>query len=368
MIKTFNEFLLESKGMPNSVYIIAQDVTKLLISKYRNEDFIGESLQFKPTKILHDFPVTELNIEYVFKNSYTINTLVVTGAFYPDLFMISSKGIKGAFDFDVHISEFYKSITDKKDFIEKLEEELMSTVSHELIHMFEEYKRTAGEYNSDKTPLSMKYDKSVIATNAAQEMLDPALSIIYIPKTYDKFFIENGRIEIAKKIFQFFTLVYASARYELNAFVGESYHKIQKIKKSKNPYFLDDVRQLRVYRFCTDMYAFKAEDIKTSIKNNIKQSHDSERIADEILDLIVKEFTSLTKKEYVTLVDHVTTNNFYSSDMKEKIMKKVEASMKQASTHLLKEPIDFFRNYENFFKRTADHIHDKIIKMIDEKN
>jgi len=176
---------------------------------------------------------------------------------------ISDHGLIINIRIDIDINEDFK-FTDKKDF-ERYQDDIGSTVYHELNHSYESYKRVINSKSKSIRPEYRTYDTT----------LSWSKNTLKFPKT------------IYKKWYEFTYFLYISEHHETRANIQELYYYIKK-HPEKN------LSDFRIYKKAIEMCNFKGKDFYKELINKISEYEpykgDEQNIANRIKNMWVDDY------------------------------------------------------------------------------
>jgi hypothetical protein len=237
-----NEKLITEKMGVSPTFPYAAEIVDI-ISKELMDRYARNQKRFQFTvnldkddiKTESSFPAKKIIVQFSSDIDMEVERVYAQGSFNPEHIKIEKDGsVLFAIQIDLHLT-----LTDMKQYVssEKIRKaintEIESTVSHELTHVYEDYMRK----NNKKLNVTMKDTK---------EFLFDAVSKTFI-----------SRFPLPPGINQFMYNIYASASYEVNARVAQTYALVKEIKDPHKRW--DIIKASPIYKIADDMETFDAQ-------------------------------------------------------------------------------------------------------------
>lgn len=337
----FKKLLNEVKGVSESAIYLTNYIYALLepyvieLVAAMEQDWIDINFDYKDLKNIYkdnietflDFPIEELEIEFKFLpvnkrlegdapfstggGAYNIEDTEGENSYMKEPSFELPKKILKKIDYTIHGRLDFDIVIDTSKFnevmIDDLLNDLLDTITHEMNHLYEFYKRWEST----------------------------GVGKVYLPKS----FAGSKNVNTPRKIFEvyenFLIYMYYSEPWEINANVQEAYSKIQRMN-------LDEFKQTKQWKIAELMENYSAEELYNEL---IKVT---EERSPEAVDFHIKNLHKFYLKQYKGLAMEILND---------------EIKVMEDQVFKTKNLLELFKKYETRINNAGETLKKRFMRL-----
>lgn len=346
-IKLFEQFVNERMGVPDAILRMVDPITDLAMKTVKrvfdNADLVGVRDNFEtvyePENVDPEFPVHKYELDCAFEVGGGMTAFYVNGG--TGKMSTDAEGkltVNISVTVNVNMGVVIANIGNP-EMTKTIREEMRSTVEHELLHIYETYKRRAGRR------------KELLATTSADFAHTAALI---------------SHLDIPQSAASLFHLIYVQAPHEIAARVPQVQSLIRNIPEGH--YRIKTIKESTPYQEALAMMEFDAQKFHDGIVNLLVKSkreegdrHYTKMSAKADLDHFFAELEKNFKRGNEQLKSVVA--ELVDQELVGPVTKELEKHSELFDRQEKMTAMQFLKYWEKKLHYAGKKLHDKLIKL-----